>query len=124
MIAAVFDSMVFLQAATSDQGPAFACLALVETGEVTLSVSRPILAEVKDVLTRSQIQAKFRTLTPERVDLFRQKMAVLAKVVAEVPDAGYPLRDADDLPYLNLAIANNSGYLVSGECRYLEVPVS
>ncbi|HET6878837.1 MAG TPA: hypothetical protein VFI31_01630 [Pirellulales bacterium] len=52
MIAAVFDCMVFLQVATSDQGPAFACLSLVETGEVTLSVSGPILAEVKDVLTR------------------------------------------------------------------------
>lgn len=120
MIAAVFDCMVFLQAATSDQGPAFACLALVEAGDVSLSVSGPILAEVKDVLMRPQIQAKFSTLTPERVDLFLQKIVMLAAVVAEVPDVGYPLRDADDLPYLNLAVATNSSYLVSGECGILK----
>jgi hypothetical protein len=39
MIAAVFDCMVFLQAATSEQGPAFACLELVEANEVTLYLS-------------------------------------------------------------------------------------
>lgn len=63
MIAAVFDCMVFLQAATSDQGPAFACLSLVEAGEVRLSVSPPILGEIKDVLTRPAIRAKFPSLT-------------------------------------------------------------
>lgn len=35
-----------------------------------------------------------------------------AAVVSEVTDTGYPLRDADDLPYLNLAVAANAGYLV------------
>lgn len=113
MISAVFDCMVFLQAAINDQGPAFACLSFVETGDVMLSVSGPILAEVKDILTRPEIQAKFPSLTPERVDLFLQKIGMLAAVVADVPDAGFVLRDADDLPYLNLAVATNSGYLVS-----------
>jgi hypothetical protein len=49
MIGAVFDCMVFLQAATCDQGPAFACLSLVESGEVTLSVVDPVtfLKEVR-----------------------------------------------------------------------------
>lgn len=113
MIAAVFDCMVFLQAATSDQGPAFACLSRVEAGDVTLSVSPPIVAEVKDVLTRPGIQAKFPSLTVERVDVFLQKIALLASVVADVPDAGYSLRDRDDLPYLNLAVASDAHYLVS-----------
>jgi putative PIN family toxin of toxin-antitoxin system len=113
MIAAVFDCMVFLQAATNDQGPAFACLSLVETGEVTISVSPTILAEVKDVLTRPQLQAKFPSLTAERVDLFLQRIAMLATVVASVPDAGYALRDPDDSPYLNVAVAAGARYLVS-----------
>ena len=47
MTAAVFDCMVFLQAATNDRGPAFACLSLVEAGHVALHVSPPILAEVR-----------------------------------------------------------------------------
>jgi len=113
VIAAVFDCMVFLQAATSDRGPAFACLAFVEAGRGTLHVSAAILAEVRDVLTRPKIQAKFPNLTPERVDIFLQKIATLATVVADVPDAGFPLSDADDLPYLNLAVAADARYLVS-----------
>lgn len=66
MIAAVFDCMVFLQAATSDQGPAFACLSLVEAGEVTLSVSGSVLAEVKRLtgatLSRRAGPKRFRKL--------------------------------------------------------------
>ena len=34
MTAAVFDCMVFLQAATNDRGPAFACLELVEVNDL------------------------------------------------------------------------------------------
>jgi putative PIN family toxin of toxin-antitoxin system len=113
MIAAVFDCMLFLQAATSDRGPAFACLSLVEAGQVALYVSPPILAEVQDVLMRPKIQAKFPHLTRDRVDLFLQKVATLATLVNEVPDAGFPVRDPDDLPYLNLSIAAHVGYLVS-----------
>jgi predicted nucleic acid-binding protein len=47
---AVFDCMIFLQAAVTDRGPAFACFELVEAGEVTLYVSPLILSEVRDVL--------------------------------------------------------------------------
>ena len=63
MTAAVFDCMIFLQAATNDQGPAFACLSLVELGHAALHVSPTILAEVGDVLTRPKIQKKFPHLT-------------------------------------------------------------
>jgi len=113
MIAAVFDCMLFLQAATSDRGPAFACLTLVEAGQVTLYVSPAILAEVQEVLMRPKIQTQFPHLTRDRVDVFLQKVATLATLVNDVPDAGFPVRDPDDLPYLNLAIAANAGYLVS-----------
>jgi putative PIN family toxin of toxin-antitoxin system len=80
---------------------------------VTLSASAAILAEVKDVLTRPQLQARFQSLTVERVDLFLQKIAVLAALVGDVPDTAFPLRDRDDLPYLNLASATKADYLVS-----------
>jgi putative PIN family toxin of toxin-antitoxin system len=113
MITAVFDCMVFLQAVTSDRGPAFACLSFVESGQVTLYVSPAILAEARDVLTRPEIRKQFPSLTDERVNLFLQKVAMLATVVADVPDAGQNLSDPNDLPYLNLAIASGSRYLVS-----------
>lgn len=82
MITAVFDCMVFLQAATNDRGPAFACLALVETGDVALAVSPSILAEVRDVLTRPKIRAKFPHLTQDRVDIFLRKVATISAPLA------------------------------------------
>jgi putative PIN family toxin of toxin-antitoxin system len=121
MIAAVFDCMIFLQAATSDQGPAFACLSFVESNVVRRYLSPAILAEVRDVLTRPKILAKFPHLTPERVDLFLQKLASISIVTADVPDAGVALRDPDDLPYLSLALATNAGYVVSRDRDLLDL---
>ena len=120
MISAVFDCMVMLQAATSDRGPAFAALALAESNAVRLYVSPEILAEVRDVLTRPDITAQFPSLTPERVELFLQKLATLAVVVNDPADAGFPLPDQDDLPYLNLAVAANVGYVVSRDTGLAE----
>src|SRR5207245_3824704 len=81
MISAVFDCMVFLQAATNDQGPAFACLALAEANEVRLHVCPAILAEVQDVLSRPKIRVRFPHLTAELVDLFLLILTTVAIVV-------------------------------------------
>ncbi|MSR57703.1 MAG: putative toxin-antitoxin system toxin component, PIN family [Planctomycetaceae bacterium] len=113
MTRAVFDCMIFLQAATNDRGPAFACLSLVEANEVDLFITPGILAEVRDVLTRPKLRATFPQLTRDVVDTFLQKIVALATLVAESPDAGVVIRDPDDLPYLNLAVAANAEYLVS-----------
>jgi len=98
MIAAVFDCMVFLQAATSDLGPAFACLELAEKRQIILHIRPALLAEVRDVLTRPRIQLKFPHLTPDRVDVFLQKIVSLSVLTDVVPDAGFKIRDAYDLP--------------------------
>lgn len=121
MTAAVFDCMVFLQAATNDRCPAFACLSLVESGAIRLYVSPAILAEVRDVFSRPKIRAKFPSLTPERADLFLQKLATIAVLVNEVPDAGVMLRDPDDSPYVNLAAAAGVAYLVSRDKDVLDL---
>jgi putative PIN family toxin of toxin-antitoxin system len=113
MIAAIFDCMIYLQAATNDRSPAFACVAFVETNLVKLYLSPPILAEVRDDLSRPKIQRKFPHLTQERVDLFLQKIAASATLVNDVSDAGVKLRDPEDLPYLNLAIGVSADYVVS-----------
>src|SRR4051812_4450031 len=103
MVSAVFDCMVFLQAALNGRGPAFACLALAEAKRVTLYVSPAILSEVPDVLSRPKIRSKSPHLTDERIDIFVQKLAALGVLVSEVPDAGCSIRDPDDLPLRQLA---------------------
>src|SRR5688572_1703572 len=113
--------MVFLQAATNDRGPAFACHELVEAGRVQLFLSPTILAEVQDVFTRPKVQRKFPSLTKERVDTFVQKLAQLTTVIEDVPNVTFLLRDPDDLPYLSLAISANVNYVVSRDNDLLDL---
>ena len=115
------DPYIFLQAATNDRSPAFACFELVESRQVRLVVSPVILAEVQDVLTRPKLQKKFRSLTRERVDLFLEKVASLATLVPHVPSSEFTLRDPDDLPYFDLAVSERAEYLVSRDNDLLDL---
>jgi predicted nucleic acid-binding protein len=65
---AIFDCMVFLQAVTNERGPAFACLRLVEQGQISLVISPQVLSEVQQVLGRSKVRAKFPHLFPATVE--------------------------------------------------------
>jgi putative PIN family toxin of toxin-antitoxin system len=121
MIAAVFDCMIFLQAATNDRGPAFACLQLVESNQVALYLSPEILEELRDVLNREELRKKFPHLTPERAGLFLQKLTSVAVLLSGVPEAGIALRDPKDAPYLNLGIAANASYIVSRDKDLLDL---
>jgi putative PIN family toxin of toxin-antitoxin system len=113
MITAVFDCMVYLQAADNRNGAAGACLGLVEDGHVRLLASFAILEEVEDVLKRPKIRAAFPKLTDDHVANFTEQVRELAQIDDNVPPIHSLPRDRDDEPYLNLAIAKQALFLVS-----------
>jgi putative PIN family toxin of toxin-antitoxin system len=114
MIAAVFDAMTFLQAVTNRQGPAGACLALVDEGHVKLFVSADVLDEVRDVLYRPAIRKVFKKkLTDEIAQDFLDHVVDKAHAVEHVPNVFRLKRDPDDEPILNLAIATRASFIVS-----------
>jgi putative PIN family toxin of toxin-antitoxin system len=118
---AVFDCMVFLQAVTNERGPAFACLRLVEEGRLSLVISPQVLSEVQQVLGRTKIRAKFPHLTDERVAGFLQWIEEKGIALDEVPRAFSYARDPNDEPYINLAIAGETRYLVSRDRDLLDL---
>lgn len=67
---AVFDCMIYVQAAARTDNPANACLELVEAGIVRLYLSWETLVEIEDVLSRTQLRNRFKTLTDEKVEAF------------------------------------------------------
>ena len=82
----VLDCMVFLQASSRPAGPAARLfIDFVEAGHVTLSVSDPILAEVRDVLGRPRIRAKNPAITDESVEDFFRRIDRVAQKIDEVP---------------------------------------
>jgi putative PIN family toxin of toxin-antitoxin system len=120
-IRAVFDCMVFLQGAARRESAAGACLLLVELGAIELCVSREIMAEVRDVLTRPRVRKRFPSLTDQIVDRFLAALEKRAMVVSEVPHVFQFDRDPKDAPYINLAITARVSHLVSRDNDILDL---
>ncbi len=113
MISAVFDCVVFLQAAANPNGAAGACLDLVSDGKARLFVSQPIVDEIQSVLARTSTRKRFPQLSDESVALFLRKLIRVSVHVDDVPKQFELPRDPSDEPYLNLAISSQTQYLVS-----------
>lgn len=116
----VFDCMIFLQAAARRASPSGACLALADQGLLELYVSPAILAEVRDVISRTKIRSKFPQLTADVVTEFIARIERIAVRVDEVGTGITLVRDPKDEPYLNLAAACQAEYLVSPDRDLLE----
>ncbi len=120
----VFDCMVFVQAAARPNGPAAACVARAEAGDVELLVSRDTLDELRDVLNRPKVQQGFRTLTPEVVGAFLARVERFAVPVDPVPETVTLARDPKDSKYLNLALAGGAELIVSRDNDLLDLMTS
>jgi putative PIN family toxin of toxin-antitoxin system len=118
---AVFDCVVLLQAAVSKKGPAFACIKLVESGQVRIFLSPEALGEATDVLKRPELQRKFKTLTAEVADAFLRDLTDMADFLSDVPKVFTYPRDPDDEPYINLAVAADARYLVTWDNDLLDL---
>jgi putative PIN family toxin of toxin-antitoxin system len=118
---AIFDCMVFLQAAARSSGPSGACLQAVRDGRLELVISPEIIAEVRGVLTRPRTLRKFPALTVEAVEVFVGAIEALAVTVSDVPGVFVLERDPKDEPYLNLAIASGAAYLTTWDKDLLDL---
>ncbi len=78
-IKTVFDCNVYLQAFLSDKGAAGRCKKLVDDGLIELYMSRDIFDEVKDVLARPEIVAKFPHATSEAFAVFIEEINYTAR---------------------------------------------
>lgn len=117
----VFDCGVFLQGLLSKLGPAVRCLELIEEERIRLVVSEEVLAEIKDVLSRSRIRERNPNLTDEKVESLIEILLTKAEFVEKVPQYFNYSRDPNDEPYLNLAIETAAVFLVSRDNDLLDL---
>jgi putative PIN family toxin of toxin-antitoxin system len=115
--------MLFFRAASRPQRtrPLFD---LVESGKVTLCLSSEVLIEIRDVLTRPKLTAKFPALTTEAVNAFLSQFASAARWLDDVPEHFVLSRDPKDSKYLNLAIEAGAPYVVSTDLDLLDLMTS
>ena len=109
----VFDCMIYLQGLIKETGPAVECLELLERRVFELVVSREILDEIIDVLSRPKLRAKYSRLTKERADglinILKDRAVLLGNVTSHFKYS----RDPKDEKYLNAAVESDAEYLVS-----------
>ncbi|MEP7337103.1 MAG: putative toxin-antitoxin system toxin component, PIN family [Acidobacteriota bacterium] len=117
----VFDCNIFVQMLLTPGGSAAACKTLVENGEVILFVSKEILAEVLDVLSRPRFKQLIPDLTPERIEAFIEEITSIAVLIANVPEEFRYERDPEDEPYINLALVTGAKYIVSFDKDLLDL---
>jgi len=120
-IRSVFDCNIYLQAFVSGKGTAAKCRKLVDEGVVELYISREILSEVRDVLTRPELQSKFPHATLEAVNAFLEDIREKAIFVRSTKRQFEFERDKKDEPYLNLAFEIKADYIVSWDKDLLDL---
>lgn len=119
----VYDTMVFLQSAVR-VGRAHATFQALRDGRATLCISAELIAEVRDVLSRPSITAKFPALTPQRLAQFLDEINLLATNFDPIPGAFTWPAHPDDDHLFNLAITSQADYLVTWESRILALATS
>lgn len=117
---AVYDCMLYFRAAARPRlaRPIFD---LVHSGQVTLCLGPDVLAEIRDVLTRPKLIARFPALTRQAVDAFLAQHLRMATWINDVPEHYVLARDPDDSIYLNLAITAGAPYVVTTDLDLLEL---
>lgn len=109
----VFDCNVILQALARAHGPAVDALRLVEQNTISLHLSRPILRELRRVLSYPEVRQKNPRITDELVDDFLTRLVFRGVLPRDVPHVFDYSRDPGDEPYIDLAAAVQADYLVT-----------
>lgn len=111
----VLDTDVLVSGFLSPFGPPAAILRSILTGSITLCFDERILWEYRDVLTRG----RFR-FHPRRVDEVMR--VVEGNGLPVLADAlGLELPDLDDAMFIEVAMAANADYLVTGNSKHFPV---
>jgi putative PIN family toxin of toxin-antitoxin system len=117
----VFDTMIAFRTTVNSTGPAAELFRRLEAGWFDLYVSDEILDEMRDVLSRPKLRAKYPRITDEAVDSLFGLLAKFARTVPVVPKVFSLPRDPDDEPYLNLSITVGADYLATRDNDLLDL---
>jgi uncharacterized protein len=117
----VADTVIFLQASINETNVASSFLRRVEAGEVTLCISRLMMEEIRDVLSRPEIRAKNARLSDEALEEFIRSVEENALLIDPLPAHYQYERDPKDEHVLNLAIEAKAQYIISRDNDLLDL---
>lgn len=110
MLRVVFDTVIFVRCLINPRG-VWGRVVFEHSAKYQLCVSTPVLLEVLEVLHRSALQRKFRTLAGRSVEDVLVLLGGAEAVEIDEPPA--VSRDPKDDKFLATAAAAQAGYLVT-----------
>jgi putative PIN family toxin of toxin-antitoxin system len=114
--------MLYVQAASRPDRTHASFQAIMD-GRLTLCLSPELLAEIRDVLSRENVRARFPGLTPQAVEIFTADVFARGTMIDPVPHAFTWGQHPQDDHLFNLAISTKAGYLVTWENRILKLGI-
>lgn len=117
----IFDYSIFWRALFYPAGSGNDCISLIKDGKILHFMSKEILHEVTDVLTRRETFEKFPSVGIVEADALIQSVVSRSLVISNVPRAFRLPRDPKDEPYIDLAAATEADYLVTTDRDLLDL---
>ena len=114
MVRVVLDTNVLVSAFIDDGKPRRVVLELLDKHTVVLS--RQMLAELADVISRDKFRVK-----GSQVDRFVSSLVRMSKMVPDNPRFKVALEDADDDVVLNMAYSGRAEFIVTGDRHLLDL---
>ena len=114
----VFDCSVFARALINPHGPAGACLAAAQKGEVHLVVSDYVLTEILEL--PDKLPPK-RGVTRRHAEALVADLAKYAEPIDTTPAVFDMPEDPDDAAYIDLAIATDAARLLTNDKHLLRL---
>ena len=114
----VFDCSVFARLLINPRGPAGACLAAAQGGEIRLVVSDPVLAEILEL--PDKLPPK-RGVTRAVAEALVADLAKYAQPYGAVPVVFDMPEDPDDAAYIDLCVAAGAARLLSNDKHLLRL---
>lgn len=121
MVSAVFDCNIFLQALLNPKGIAAKCFGLARNGKINLFISEDTIAEVRNVLFRPKILAKFPNISTENVEAFIEIITEIAHFEKHIPKAFKFQRDPKDEMIIDLALFCKADFIVTRDKDLLDL---
>lgn len=115
------DTGVFLRASIRETNVSSSLLNRAFAGEIRLFISRDLIAEVRDVLTRPEIRVKNARLDDQALERFLHQIEANATLVDPLPEHVNYDRDPDDEHILNLAVEAKATCIVTFDNDLLDL---
>lgn len=108
----VLDTNVLVSGLLTPFGPCGAIVRMLTSDAVVLCVDARILLEYSDVLHRPELD-----IDSQKADVVMEYIQSYSQVHATIP-LGKPLPDADDSPFLEVAVSASAECLVTGNLKH------